>query len=389
MKASNQWKERPADERWWSVEEMMEATRAYSRECVQAQVTYGDLDIQAVGTEIALVGKTGVPAVLTNYAMAQFCQRVKAPHGYLSTLPVDLAVQNLRVGLKNQKDPDDKGLALIHKNGGLVLRCITGEHYARIWNWEIGQQLMELSAQGWRVPPARPCGCAGERTRIATEADVLKGGGHRLGLSVKVGDLIAPAGVYASDRDLFVFMVDDDHTIQNKLSPEAPLARGFFVWNSEVGDKTFGIMSFLYDAVCGNHIVWGAQEVREFRCRHVGQARGKSLGNLEAILLKYAESSGTEDEAKIEASQVFQLGVGKDEIIRNAMEFITRKKLTSLKERDISEAYQIASDNPRYGKPSSPWALTQGLTEISQRKVYTEDRVKMERDAGKLLEIAF
>ena len=52
--------------------------------------------------------------------------------------------------------------------------------------------------------------------RIATEADVLRGAGF--GLSIRVGDKIAPAGLYASDHDMFVFMVNNDKRIGFKGS---------------------------------------------------------------------------------------------------------------------------------------------------------------------------
>ncbi len=53
--------------------------------------------------------------------------------------------------------------------------------------------------------------------------------------------------LYASDRDVFIFLVDD----RNPISFEADgvkrnLFRGFMVWNSEVGSHRFGLMTFLY-----------------------------------------------------------------------------------------------------------------------------------------------
>ena len=53
--------------------------------------------------------------------------------------------------------------------------------------------------------------------------------------------------LYASDRDMFVFLADEDRRIE---VAGRSLARGFFVWNSEVGDKTLGAGFFLFDYVC-------------------------------------------------------------------------------------------------------------------------------------------
>jgi len=73
--------------------------------------------------------------------------------------------------------------------------------------------------------------------------------------SLKVGDKIAPAGLYGSDHDMFAFMVLENRRIED--GTEGGLSRGAFFSNSEVGGGAFRIKSFYYRHVCGNHIVWG------------------------------------------------------------------------------------------------------------------------------------
>ena len=46
--------------------------------------------------------------------------------------------------------------------------------------------------------------------------------------------------------------------------------RGVFVWNSEVGAGAFKVQCFYLEAVCGNHIVWGAKGVQTLRLVHKG-----------------------------------------------------------------------------------------------------------------------
>ncbi len=61
--------------------------------------------------------------------------------------------------------------------------------------------------------------------------------------------------LYASDRDVFLFLVDDTHPIEaGRLSNGDPdlFFRGFYCWNSEVGSKTLGIASFYLRTVCAN-----------------------------------------------------------------------------------------------------------------------------------------
>src|SRR5205085_2945852 len=65
--------------------------------------------------------------------------------------------------------------------------------------------------------------------------------------------------LFASDRDMFVFLADEDRRIDvpGRRNGSGSMARGFFVWNSETGDKTLGLGFFLFDYVCANRIVWG------------------------------------------------------------------------------------------------------------------------------------
>ena len=53
--------------------------------------------------------------------------------------------------------------------------------------------------------------------------------------------------LYASDRDVFLFLVDDMNPIEAGTLPDGSpdlFFRGFYCWNSEVGAKTLGIASF-------------------------------------------------------------------------------------------------------------------------------------------------
>ena len=362
---------------------MYDSTLKHKTESVMALVPYSSLKVRADEGDMKLIGATGTEATLTNYAFDQVSARASAPAAFLRRLPAPMAADALNVAL-SQKDDDLDGMVMFKRNGGLTVRCITGENYQRIWNAGIVAKLQELEAQGWRVPPARPAGIDNERTRPATAEDVLKTA-HE-GMGVKVGDMIAPAGLYASDRDMFAFLVDDDKTIDNPLSQ--PLARGFFVWNSEVGDKVFGVMTFLYDAICGNHIVWGAQNVNEVRIRHVGDAKERAFSQLRVELKEYANESATETEAKIKKAQTFLIAEKKEDVLETLFGFIGRKKIWMPK-GVLEDSYALAEATPRYGDPRTPWAITQGISELSQQQQYAEKRVELDRSAGKLLQIAF
>jgi hypothetical protein len=385
----NQWSNRPSDERFWTVEEMADACFGYYQNSKVSTVKYGELRVEADSGDIRLVGKSNIPATLTHYGFGQMCQRVKAPAGYLRQLPATLAAQNINHGLKTRGEQDDSARLLLNRaNGHYVARCMTSLNYKRVWNYELANKLIDIQGYGWRVAPARPAGIENERSRIATEQDCLNN--RHLGLSIQPGDTIAPAGLYASDKDMFVFMVDDDHVITNPLSSDKPLARGFFLWNSEVGDRSIGAMTFLYNGVCGNHIVWGAQDVKEFRFVHVGGVRDRAFGAMKAELMAYADSSASDLEAKIKKSQSYLIGDTYEETINNLVSFIGKKRIPVLNRSLVEDAYEVARTSDKgYGDPRTPWAITQGLTELSQRSDYADKRVQMDRAAGRVMEIAF
>lgn len=381
FKASNQWAERPADERYWSIEEMTADAKRYAGESALAVLPYKALSADADNGEVLLVG-SNQKARLTHWGFGQIAGKIGAPASYLRQLPADLAARNLSHGLAKKEGTAN---LLFHANGGLLCRCATSDMYERIWNWEVGEALQSL--QGWKIPPARPAGKSGERTRLATAADILSRGALG-GLSIKVGDTIAPAGVYASDKDMFVFMVDDHHVLRNPADPATPLARGFFVWNSEVGDRSFGVMTFLYDAVCGNHIVWNVSNVQEVRVRHVGTAREKALLKLNVSLTQYADASASEDEALIARAQSYQIAATKEETLAALLKFAAKENLPHVKAM-AEPAYLLAEQTPRYGSPRSPWGISQAMTQLSQDCVYADKRAAIDAEAGKVLHIAF
>src|ERR1700688_2797641 len=77
--------------------------------------------------------------------------------------------------------------------------------------------------------------------------------------------------LYASDRDVFLFLVDDTHPIEAGRLPNGDpdlYFRGFYCWNSEVGSKTLGIASFYLRAVCMNRNLWGVEDFQEISIRH-------------------------------------------------------------------------------------------------------------------------
>jgi len=388
--ASHQWASRPDDERYGSLESMLEACKGYAQSAATASIRTNDLDLVDSGDNIALVGPAGTPATLTHYAFGQLSRLVGAPAEYLRKLPAAIAIENLSHGLRDKAD--DRSLSLLlHKNGSLVTRAITTESYDRVWNYEILERIVNtrMVDQGWRVPPARPARTGQVGTRVATEADILPNQGD-FGLAIKVGDLVAPAGLYASDHDMFCFLVNHTNPIADG---QKFLNRGVFIQNSEVGDCSLKFKMFTYDNVCGNHIVWGVHSVSDVSIRHVkgqDQSRGKTLQNARAkwSIMSSASTDNGAMERAIQSARTMELGATKDEVLNAVFRFAKPRGLTALTRNTVDAAYDTAVANPRYGSPRSVWGLVNGLTENSQNG-HTDSRTDLDVQAGRLMEMVF
>lgn len=383
--ASRQWADRPDDERFSSLEDMLAATKHFHDQASEAVIPFDTLRVEAADDEVQLLGRTGKPAKFSHYAFTQFAQHAHAPADYLRTLPATLACQNLNHGLKAHAGDKFDARLLFHQNGGLLLRAVSSELYQRIWNYELVERLIPMQEKGWRVPPARPARAGQAGTRQATEDDVLQvrdGGG---GLSINVGDLIAPAGLYASDRDMFVFMINEENRINDGTS--AGLSRGFFMESTEVQvGKAWKMTMFLLRHACGNHICWCTQNVMELTVKHIGHGRDRAFHNLVIEAKKYAESSAQDEERKVIAAKRFTIGGTKDEVIDKLFSM----RIQALGRRKLEAAYDLAEENvDTDGAPSSAWGMAQGITRLSQESPHMSERTALDRAAGKVMQIAF
>lgn len=383
--ASKQWAERPDDQRFESIPEMIAATKHYAESAGQATVNLRALHVSAVdGENLAITGPTGQPALLTHWSFGQLASRLQTPPSYLRSLPPELSATLINHGLQNRTAKDDSAKLLIHCNGSMVCRAATTDSYARIWNHEILERIEPLMQYGWQVPPARPCRAGQAGSRKATEADVLRMSTRMKGLGIKVGDTIAPAGLYASDHDCFAFLVNESVTVED--GSEGGLCRGFFVSNSEVGAASLKFTSFLYRTVCGNHIVWGAKQVRELRIIHSGRNDQRYGAKLVGEIKAYGEESAKADQMKIDTCRRFELGDCKKDVLDRLFKIkVAPMKTLEAAWDDATRDY----DETRSASPRTAWGMAQGLTHLSQQTNHADERNELDRAAGKVLAMAF
>lgn len=176
------------------------------------------------------------------------------------------------------------------------MKAATGPNYGRIWNADIARSLVSRFGDG-RTGDFRVPGEFGKQVAVTRDNTTI----------------------YGSDRDMFVFLADEEHRIdmQGRRNGEpGSLARGFFVWNSEVGSTSFGVAFFLFDYVCMNRIVWGVKQYSEMRLRHTVSAPDKWLDQAEPLLMEYANSAAGPIEETIRNAQQKKLDSDLDDFLK-------------------------------------------------------------------------
>ena len=357
MEASNNWMRRPADERFVSLLDMQQHfadQRAHSRE-----VVVSSRRIQAEPTEdnkgLLITGPNGAAYAPTHWAFGQLAQLAEGPAGYLRSIPSPLAADCINYGLQYRRDVEDVGV-LLYKNGGTpTLRAANGPRYGRIWNADIVNGLVSQFGDGlsgaFRVP-----GEFGQRVEV-TKANTT---------------------LFAGDRDMFVFLADEVNRIEipNRRNGEpGTLARGFFVWNSEVGSATFGIKTFLFDYVCCNRIVWGASDVSEITIRHSAGAPDRYIEQMVPALTEYANGS---------AAPVVQLiADARQKRIDNVDDFLA-KRFGKRMVAPIKAAHEADEGRPI----ESIWDATTAVTAYARGIEFQDRRVELEEMAGDIMDLA-
>jgi len=358
MQASNQWMSRPADERFTCLPSMLtylQGVRARSRATTAHTKA---ITFQPVGDDhksLAVVGSNCHPYAPTNWAFDQLCQLAGAPAAYLRTLPTEIVADNLNYSLRYNRETEDVGLLLSKVNNVAELRAATGPNYGRIWNADVVDALIKKFGDGvtgdWRVP--------GE-----------------FGKAVTVNK--SNTTLYASDRDMFVFLADEVNrvTVPNRRNGQpGSLARGFFTWNSEVGKSTIGLGTFLFDYVCMNRIVWGATEYKEVRIRHTVSAPHRWLEKVQPVLLAYANASAKPVEAMLAATQAKKV----DDVNGFLRERFGRGMVDKLGATHMAEE----------GRPiETLWDVSTAVTAYARGLPHQDVRVELERQAGEVLKLA-
>lgn len=290
----------------------------------------------------------------SHWSFGQLAGWIHAPANYLRSIPQPLAVQCINHGIQATARENGalKFMAITREGSDVnTLQAVTSTSYGRIWDADV-------------------VACA---QRIVDHT-----GGRFYNPKAYVNGEVKPSGLYASDRDVFIFMIDGGSLLD--AGPRAQLNRGFFMWNSEVGSSTFGLTTFLFNVVCGNHIVWGASNVKELRIRHTSGGPYRFDAEAAPSLLAYAQASAQPELDAIKKAQQYLLPEpAKDKVVSWIRE---HGKFTV---EEATEAYSFAKAEE--GDCRSLWHVVQGLTAYARGFDWVDARVDLETRAGKLMNI--
>ena len=340
---SRQWMSRPDDQRFLSLDTLAEHVNNRSASAVQKIVDVKNIVIEASFSdpEKLTLNHEGVNLSPTNWSFGQLSSLASSPAGYLRKLPASIAAINLQYGLQSLRSENAK---LYYSDDELY--AATGTEYGRVHDIELVRAVQKIAGSGtgetrWKIPGVMDWSTSKHNPFVNPTIDTTT--------------------LYASDRDVFMFLVDDTHPIEiGKLPNGDPdlIFRGFYVWNSEVGSKTLGISTFMLRGVCQNRNIWGQEDKHSLIIRHSKNAPNRFAQEAEPALLDYSTQSSTGILYNINQARSAIVASNDDErtnyLKTNGFNAKQAQHIinTVIKEEDV--------------KPKSVWDFVQGITAVAR-----------------------
>lgn len=367
---SRQWIARPADERFLSLDDLYASVKARTNATFEDRIETRGVEFIAPepksieDTHRMTVGlSNGREVAPTHWSFGQLAQLAGAPAGYLRKLPSQIAADALSYGMRY-----NRGVETIKLYGrdGLDLRAATGPDYGRIFDYEVVRAVQQIAGNGtgdtrWKVP-----GVMDWRTMVY-DPD------HPVTMDTTT--------LFASDRDVFIFLVDDRNPISVGKLPNGDddlVFRGFYVTNSEVGRSAMKIAAFYLRAVCCNRMMWGVEGFQEVSMRHSKYAPARFVEEARPALEQFANGSTRLLLEGVEKAKAAKIASEKDE----ALEFLAARGLS--RKRAVEVYDSVLEHEGR--EIRTVWDAAQGITRVAHSIPYTDERVDFERIAGKLLD---
>lgn len=369
MDVSNQWIARPHDQRFLSLEELRQSVRGRREASREARVTTRDLELIAPeprkpeDLHRLSVGLPGGDEVNpTHWSFGQLAGLAKAPGSYLRQLPSQIVVDALAYGLRYNRSVEEVKTYAYEDQ----LLAATGPDYGRIFDVEVVEAVQTIAGNGigdarWKIP-----GVMDWRTRIYDpDVPVTKDS----------------TTLFASDRDVFIFLVDDKHPIEvGKLADGSPdlMFRGFYISNSEVGNSALKLAAFYLRAICCNRILWGVEHFEELSMRHSKYAPDRFIEEARPALASFAEGSEFRLRDAVEKAKAAKVAADQDD----AIDFLSRRGFSRKRVGEILDTHEREEGRPA----RSVWDMAQGITAFARTIPNNDDRITVEGEARKILD---
>lgn len=366
---SAQWASRPDDQKFTSLSALRSQVSLWADESQAINVLPDEIEClyDEEQPEVLRIQVAGAEVAPTHFAFDTLARAAGAPANYLRSLPAPLAAVNLNYGLKTAEQ--DAVSAYIRQNGTTTLRGLTSTKYGRILDRDVVDAVMKVAGNGtgdtrWKVP-----GC------------IDWSSAHGVSYNPNVDITKQNTTLYASDRDVFLFLVDDRNPIEvGKLDDGSPdlMFRGFYVWNSEVGSRTFGFASMYLRGVCQNRNLWGVEQFKELTFRHTSGAPERFLSEGAPTLLAFAEAGTTKLIEGVNEAKKAVVATTDEERVEwlgkwGFSERASKKIITTVEEEEGH-------------LPRSVWDFSQGITAVARTEQFQEARIALERVAGRMLD---
>ena len=199
--ASQQWMSRPADERFVSLIEM-QVFKSRIRERSESNVLSSrEVHLQPTGDSahaLTVLDESGYPSAPTHWSFGQLCSLASpgnSPASYFreTRMPAPIIADCLNYNLRFTRGVEDIGLLATRADSDDFneLRSVNGPNYGRVYDADVVDALVARFGDGvtgqWRVP-----GEFGKAVTVTKDNTTL----------------------FASDRDMFVFLTDEDNRIE-------------------------------------------------------------------------------------------------------------------------------------------------------------------------------
>jgi hypothetical protein len=364
--ASQQWMSRPSDERFTNLIEMQSFKRRIkdaSRTDVISSRGLSVYPAESGPRDLLIETPDRALSTLTHWSFGQLCSLASpgnSPASYFreTRMPAQIVAASLEYNLRFARGVEDIGVLTTLGQGDDLgeLRSVNGPNYGRVYDADVVDALVDKFGDGvsgqWRVP-----GEFGRKVTITKDNTTL----------------------FASDRDMFVFLADEENRIEipnRRAGRFGSFARGFFVGNSEVGKTSLFAGFFLFDYVCCNRIVWGADQYTEVRIRHTKGAPDRWLEEVTPVLAEYAQGSAKPVVQAIEDARNKRIEADLDQFLANRF---GKRMVPAIK----------AIHETEEGRPiETLWDATVAATAHARSLPNNDKRLELERAAGELLKPA-